>query len=148
MKSTKTGKEVVSEIEEVVRGALLTYCHTGLCCLSVDSEMEEGPPPFSGTLVSMTMMRTLPTVDVAASEAVGSQQQPLGADGSLGEEGEGKAQSHWGVVGSSQERSRGERAERGEVGEEGMGSQKAGDVGLLAVPEVPMEGSPSSASLA
>lgn len=66
----------------------------------------------------------------------------------MGEEGEGKAQSHWGVVGSSQGMSQGEQAERGEVGEEGMGSQKAGDAGLFAAPEVPTEGLPSSASLA
>lgn len=74
MKSKKTGKAMVSETEEVARGALLTYCHTGLYCSSVDSVMEEGPPPFSATLVSMTMMRTrrmLPTADVAASEAAG-----------------------------------------------------------------------------
>lgn len=152
MKSKKTGKEVVSETKEAVRGALLTCCHIGVCCSSVGSVMVEGPRPFSMTLVSMTMTktrRTLPTVDVAASEAAGLPRQPLGADGSLtGEAGEGKAQSHWGVVGSNQEMSQGEQGERGVVGEEGMGSQKAVDAGLFAAPEVPTEGLPSSASLA
>lgn len=112
MKNKRTGKEVVSETLEVVRGALLVCCHTGLCCLSVGSAMGEELPPFSASLVSMRTMRTrrmLQAVDVAASEAAGSLLQPLGVDGTLtGAVEEGKAQSHWGAGGSSQEMSQGE----------------------------------------
>lgn len=94
-----------SETLEVVRGALMLYCRTGLCCWFAGSALEEGLPPFSVNLVSMMMTtrRTLPTVEVAASEVGGSPQRPLEVDGTLmGEEEEGKAQSHWGEAGSSQ----------------------------------------------
>lgn len=148
-KNKRTEKEVGSETEEAVRGALKSYCHTGLCCWSSGSVLEEGLPPFSVSLVSMmtSTWRRLPKDGVAASEAGGSPQRPLGDDGTLmdGEE-EGKAQSHWGEVGSSQVMSRGEKAGRGEVGEEGMGTQRADGAGLFAGPGVPMGGLPSSAS--
>lgn len=96
----------------MVRGALKLYCHTGLCCWSAGSVLEEeGLPPFSASFVSMTMTtrkRSL-AVEVAASEAGGSPQRPLGGDGTLtGGEEEGKAQSHLGEAGSSQVMSRGE----------------------------------------
>lgn len=148
-KRKRTGMQVVSVTKEAVRWALLWYCHTGSCCWSANSVLEEGPPPFSLSLVSMTLIRRrLPTVDVAASEAGGSPLQPLGGEGTLtGGKEEGRAQSHWGEVGNSQEMSQGEEAGREEVVEEGMEIQKADSAGLFAAPGVPMGGLPSSASL-
>lgn len=148
-KNKRTGREVGSETEEVAKGALKLYCHTGSCCWIAGSVLEEGLPPFSVNLVSMTTMtrRRLLTVETA-SEAGGSPRRPLGGDETLmGGEEEGKAQSHWGEVGSSQV-SRGEQAGRGEVVEEGMGTQRADGAGQSAVPGVPTGGLPSSASLA
>lgn len=150
-KSKKSGREVGFETEEVVRGALTVYCHTGLCCWSAGLALEERLPPFSASLVSMTMMirKRWPTVEVAASEAGGSPRQPLGGDGTLmGGVAEGKAQSHWGEAGSSQVMNRGEEAGRGEVVEEGMGTQRADGAGPFAAPGAPMGGLPSSTSLA
>lgn len=91
-RSKRTGREVGSETAEVARGALKLYCHTGLCCWAAGSVLEEGPPPFSLSLVSMTVTIRGPT---GASEAGGLPRQPLGVDGILmdGEE-EGKALSH------------------------------------------------------
>lgn len=148
-RSRRTGREVGSETWEVARGALKLYCHTGSCCWSAGSVLEEGLPPSSVSLVSMTMMtrkRSL-TVEVDASEAGGLPRQPLGGDGTLmdGEE-EGKAQSHLGEVGSSRVMSRREEVGRGEVGEEGMGIQRADGAGLFAAPGAPTGGLPSSAS--
>lgn len=146
MKSTTTGKEVVSETWAAATGASLPCRHTGLCCWSFGSAMEEAPPPFSTSLVSTTTRtkRLLPTV--AASEAEGSPRPPLAGDGTpTGGGAEGKAQSHWGAVGRSQEKSRDEEAETEEVGEEATGSQ-ADNADLSAAPEVPTEDSPSSAS--
>lgn len=91
----------------------------------------------------------MPIVEVAASEAGDSPQQPLGGGGTLmGVEEEGTAQSHWGEAGSSQVMSRREEAERGEVGEEGMGTQTVDGAGLFAAPAAPTGGLPSSTSLA
>lgn len=147
-RSKRPGREVGSETEEVATGALKLCCHMGWCCWSAGSVSEEGPPPFSVNLVSMTRTtrRVLPTVEAAASEAGGSPRQPLEGDGTLmGGEEEGKAQSHWGEVGSSQA-SQGESAGRGEVGEEGTGTQRADGAGPSAAPGEPTAGSPSSAS--
>lgn len=55
--------------------------------------LEEGPPPFSVSLVSMTMIRRWGLR--GASEAGDSPRRPLGGDGTLiGGEEEGKALSH------------------------------------------------------
>ncbi len=148
-KNKRTGREVASETKEVVRGALKLYCHTGSCCWSADSVLEEGLPPFSVSLVSMKMTtrKRLPAVEVVASEAGGSPRQPLGGDGTLmGGEEEGKAQSHWGEAGSSQVMSQGEEDGQGVVGEAGMGTQMADGAGPFAAPVTPMGGLPSSAS--
>lgn len=135
-----------SETEEVARGASMLYCRTGSCCWFAGSVSEEELPPFSMSLVSMTMTkrRRLPTVEEAASEAGGSPQRPLGGDGTLmGGEGEGKAQSHWGEAGSSLARTPGEEAGRGEVEEVGMGTQRADGAGPFAAPAALMGGLPS-----
>lgn len=140
----RTGREVESETEEVARGAL--YCHTEVCCWFAGSVLEEGLPPFSVSLVSMTMTkrRRLPAVEVAASEAGGSPLQPLGGDGTpMGGEEEGTAQNHWGEVGSSQVMSLVGKTGRREEGEEGMGTQRTDGGGLFAAPGVPTGGLPS-----
>lgn len=55
-RSRKTRKEVGSETEEVVTGALKVCCHTGVYCWSAGSALEEGLHPFSVSFVSMTMI--------------------------------------------------------------------------------------------
>lgn len=145
-KNKRTGKEVGSETEEVVKGVLKMYCHIGLRCWSAGLVLEEGLPPFSVSLVSMTMMtKRWSTVEVAAFEAGGSPQRPLGGDGTLmGGEEEEKAQSHWGEAGSSQVMSQAEEVGVGEE-EEVMEIQRADGAGLSATPAVPTGGLPSSA---
>lgn len=142
---------VGSEIEGVVRGALKLYYRTAPCCSFAGSVLEEGPPPFSATLVStMTRIRRrLPGVGVTASGAGGSPLPPLGVGENLmggKEEEEERAQSHWGEVGSSLGTNRGEQAGKEEVGAEDTGSQPAGGAARSAVPGAPAAGSPGSVS--
>lgn len=93
-RSKRRGREVGSETAEVVRGALKLYCHTGLCCSAAGLMLEEGPPPFLMSLVSM-MMTIRGWGPTGSAVAGGLPQQPLEVDGILmdGEEA-GKAQSH------------------------------------------------------
>lgn len=130
----------------MAKGVLKTYCHIGLRCWSACLVQGEGLPPFSVSLVSMTMKtrKRWLIVEVAAFEVGGSPQRPLGGDGTLmGVGEEEKAQSHWGEAESSQVMSQGE-----EVGveeeEEAMETQRADGAGLSAAPAVPTGGLPSS----
>lgn len=92
-RNKRTEREVGSETVEAARGALKLYCHNGLCCWAVGLVLEEGPPPFSVSLVSMTTIRRWGPR--GASEAGDSPRRPLGGDGTLiGGEEEGKALSH------------------------------------------------------
>lgn len=143
---------VGSEIEVVVRGALKLYYRTGPCCSFAGSVLEEGPPPFSVTLVSMMtrIRRRLPDVGVTASGAGGLPLPLLGVGENLmggEEEEEERAQSHWGEVGSSLGMNRGEEAGKEVVGAEDNESQPAGDAARSAVPGAPAAGSPDSVSL-
>lgn len=113
-RNKKTVMGVGSERQVVVRGALKLYDRTGPCCSFAGSVLEEGPPPFSVTLVSMMTRigRRLPAVGVTASGAGGLPLPLLGGGGNLmggkEEEEEERAQSHWGEVGSSLGMNRGE----------------------------------------
>lgn len=151
-RNKKTVMGVGSEIEVVVRGALKLYYRTGPCCSFAGSVLEEGPPPFSVTLVSMMtrIRRRLPDVGVTASGAGGLPLPLLGVGENLmggEEEEEERAQSHWGEVGSSLGMNRGEEAGKEEVGAEDTESQPAGGAARSAVPGVPAAGSPDSVSL-
>lgn len=98
--SKRRGKEVGFGTEEGVRGAMRLCCRTELCCCFVDSVSVVVPPPFSASLVSMTI--SLTSVRVAASEAGGSPRPPLEGGGTpMGGGEEGKAQIHLEEGGSS-----------------------------------------------
>lgn len=118
-RSRKLRKEVGFETKEAGTVALEVHCRTGLCCWCAESLWEEGLHSFSASSVSMAPK-------VVAFEAGGLQQLLWAGDEiRMGEEEEGRAQSHLGEVGSSREMSRCAVVGKEVVEVVGMGTQGA-----------------------